>query len=80
MKAKDVLIFSTAIILMSMMLVPKSAALAGVSSAEDQPGIADDYCLSCHDVTGLTTTLPSGEEIKRTEDRQETTGNAVNTL
>ena len=35
----------------------------------DQPGISDATCLECHDVPGLTTTLPSGEEIYISVDR-----------
>ena len=33
------------------------------AQTEGQPGIADDTCLECHGVPGLTTLLPSGEEI-----------------
>jgi hypothetical protein len=69
LKAKGVLIFSSSLILFILLLLPQSFVLAGTTSAEDQPGTADDYCLSCHDVTGLTTTLPSGEEIYISVDR-----------
>ncbi len=63
MKAKAVLILTTCFILMLMLLLPQTVVLAGSSDAEGEPGIGDDECLSCHGVPGLTTTLPSGEEI-----------------
>jgi hypothetical protein len=69
LKDKGVLIFSTALIFFCLWLLPQSDALAGATSADDQPSVSDDYCLSCHDVTGLTTTLPSGEEIYISVDR-----------
>jgi len=34
-----------------------------------QSGVDDDACLECHDVPGLTTALPSGEEIYISVDR-----------
>ena len=46
-----------------------SAAAQPLASHEAEPGIADETCLECHDVPGLTTTLPSGEEIYISVDR-----------
>jgi len=63
LKAKAVLILTPCFVLMLALLFPQSVALAGFDNAEGEPGIGDDECLSCHAVPGLTTTLPSGEEI-----------------
>jgi len=46
-----------------------STAAAQVTDASDlEPGISDETCLECHGVPGLTTTLPSGEELYRSVD------------
>ena len=63
MKAKALLIPTTFLILLLALLLPQSNALAGLDRTEGGPVIGDDECLSCHNVPGLTTALPSGEQI-----------------
>ena len=44
--------------------VPLQSTFAGPLDQEDQPTIVpNEYCLSCHDTPGLTTPLPSGEDL-----------------
>jgi len=51
------------LILLSLLLIPTSIALAANDTQDETPGVADKYCLSCHDTPGLRTTMPSGEEL-----------------
>ena len=48
---------------MFFLLIPSDQALASGFSQDDLPGVANEYCLSCHDTPGLRTELSSGEEL-----------------
>ncbi len=37
--------------------------LAAAPADASEPGVPNEYCLSCHDTPGLTTELPSGEQL-----------------
>ena len=69
LKAKALLIPTAFFLLMFALFLPQSDVLAGFERAESGQVLGDDECLSCHDVPGLTTTLPSGEEIYMSVDR-----------
>ena len=53
----------TSIVLAACFIFIGSAAAQPLFSPEGEPGVSDDTCLECHGVPGLTTTLPSGEEL-----------------
>lgn len=60
---KKYLISFGILLLFSLLAFPSEIATASNLSQEGNPGIADEYCLSCHDTPGLRTSLPSGEEL-----------------
>ncbi len=43
--------------------------LKTVSAGEGQPGVSDEYCLSCHNEPSTSTELPSGELLTLSVDR-----------
>jgi predicted CXXCH cytochrome family protein len=43
--------------------IPRDKVMAAENQEEATPGIANEYCLSCHDTPGLRTLMPSGEEL-----------------
>jgi predicted CXXCH cytochrome family protein len=51
------------LLLISLVTYPAIQVTAAEYSQESNPGIADEYCLSCHDTPGLRMELPSGEEL-----------------
>jgi len=63
LKKKQLLLIFGITLLISVLAVPFENALAGAPAKEATPGVADSYCLSCHDTPGFRTTLSSGEEL-----------------
>jgi hypothetical protein len=63
LKEKALSVILTNVFVLLALLIPQSVVQAEPLIQENGPGIGDDECLSCHDVPGLTTMLPSGEEI-----------------
>ncbi len=53
--ARLIWIFASALAMASLPIMARAA--------EDQPGVPDAYCLSCHDSPGMSTDLPSGEVL-----------------
>ena len=43
--------------------IPGTTVFASSEYQQNEPGVKNDYCLSCHDTPGLRTTMPSGEEL-----------------
>jgi len=49
--------------LITLFLIPIEVVFAAGEPADTHQGVANKYCLSCHDTPGLTTALPSGEQL-----------------
>lgn len=67
---KGINIFFGLVLSIFLITVPDFNAFATEQSSEEVPGIADEYCLSCHGTPGLRTKLPSGEDLYISVDPQ----------